>query len=160
MFGDEDMRHIFSDKGLVQRYLEVEVALARAEAKVGIVPHQAAAAIENASRRLLVDFERLQRETENVGYPILGIVHQLAEAAGDAGGFVHWGATTQDIMDTATVLQIRHALDLLEEKLMAIGKSMARLAARHRNTPMVGRTHMQQALPITFGYKVWPSGSR
>lgn len=154
MFGDEAMRHVFADKSLVQRYLEVECALARAEAKVGIVPDQAAAAIENASRRLQVDLDRLQRETDNVGYPILGVVHQLAEAAGDAGGFVHWGATTQDIMDTATVLQIRDALGLLEEKLMAIGESMAKLAARHRDTPMAGRTHLQQALPITFGYKV------
>ncbi|WP_407121240.1 adenylosuccinate lyase family protein [Bradyrhizobium sp. STM 3561] len=154
MFGDDEMRDIFSDKSLVQRYLEVEVALARAEANAGIVPPQAAVAIESASRQLSVDLERLQRETENVGYPILGIVHQLAEAAGDAGGFVHWGATTQDIMDTATVLQIRRALELLNQKLMVIRASMVRLAARHRDTPMAGRTHLQQALPITFGYKV------
>ncbi len=84
----------------------------------------------------------------------MGVVHQLAEAAGDAGGFVHWGATTQDIIDTATVLQIRHALQLLGDKLMAIGKSMAKLAARHRDTPMAGCTHLQRALPITFGHKV------
>lgn len=154
VFGNDETRDIFSDKSLVQRYLEVEVALARAEAKVGIIPPQSAADIENASRRLSVDLERLQRETENVGYPILDIVHQLAEEAGDAGRFVHWGATTQDIMDTATVLQIRLALELLEKKLLAIRESMARLAALHRDTPMAGRTHLQQALPITFGYKV------
>lgn len=154
MFGDDEMRDVFSDNSLVQLYLQVEVALARAQAKIGIVPPQAAEDIENASRRLLVDLERLRRETENVGYPILGVVHQLAEAAGDAGGFVHWGATTQDIMDTATILQIRRALELVERKLIAIRKNMARLAARHRDTPMAGRTHLQQALPVTFGYKV------
>lgn len=154
MFGDDGMRDVFSDDSLVQRYLEVEVALAHAEAKVGVIPTDAAAAIDKASRRLTVDLDRLRRETENVGYPILDIVHQLAEAAGDAGGFVHWGATTQDIMDTASVLQIRRALELVEGKLVAIRESMAKLAARHRDTPMAGRTHLQQALPVTFGYKV------
>ena len=102
---------------------------------------------------------RLKRETETVGYPILPLVRQLAEQAGEAGRWLHWGATTQDIMDTAVVLQIRDGLDLIEADLAAARGHLADLARRHRDTPMAGRTHLQHALPITFGYKaaVWLS---
>lgn len=160
MFGTEAMRAIFADAALVARYLEAEVALARAEARTGVIPAEAAEAIAAAASSLSVDRDRMKRETENVGYPILPLVHQLAEAAGEAGRYVHWGATTQDIMDTANVLQIRAALDLVAADLDALGGILAALAAKHRDTPMAGRTHLQQALPVTFGYKaaVWLSG--
>jgi 3-carboxy-cis,cis-muconate cycloisomerase len=94
-----------------------------------------------------------------VGYPILPLVHQLSAAAGEAGRFVHWGATTQDIMDTGNVLQIRAALAIVERDLREVRKILAEMAQKYRNTPMAGRTHLQQALPITFGYKaaVWLS---
>ncbi|MCG5235351.1 3-carboxy-cis,cis-muconate cycloisomerase [Xanthobacter oligotrophicus] len=154
MFGTPAMRAVFTDEALVDRYLEAEAALARAEAKLGLIPAAAGEKIDAACRSIEIDFERLRRETEIVGYPILPLVHQLAEAAGDAGGFVHWGATTQDIMDTANVLQIRAALDLVEADIKALQDILARLAKRHRDTPMAGRTHLQQALPVTFGYKV------
>jgi 3-carboxy-cis,cis-muconate cycloisomerase len=97
-----------------------------------------------------------------VGYPIVGLVHQLGKQVGDAGRYVHWGATTQDIMDTATVLQIREALDLIEADLAAIETALAGLAQRHRLTVMAGRTHLQHALPVTFGYKaaVWLAAVR
>jgi 3-carboxy-cis,cis-muconate cycloisomerase len=154
MFGTPSMRAVFSDEALVGRYLEVEAALARAQGRLGVIPAGAGRAIDAAARALDVDADRLRRETENVGYPILPIVHQLAEAAREAGGYVHWGATTQDIMDTASVLQIRAALDLVEADIEALRSILARLAGRHRDTPMAGRTHLQQALPVTFGYKV------
>lgn len=154
MFGTAEMRAIFTDEALVGRYLEVEAALARAQARMGVVPEAAAQAIDAACRSLVIDFERLRHDTENVGYPILPLVHQLSEAAGDAGGFVHWGATTQDIMDTATVLQIRAALDIVAHDLKEVRRILAALALKYRDTPMAGRTHLQQALPITFGYKV------
>lgn len=159
MFGTADMRAIFTDEALVGRYLEAEVALARAQAGMGVVPTAAAEAIAAAARSMVIDFDRLRRDTENVGYPILPLVHQLAEAAGDAGGFVHWGATTQDIMDTANVLQIRAALDIVTRDLQDLRTILAALARKYRDTPMAGRTHLQQALPITFGYKaaVWLS---
>ena len=159
MFGTEAMRSVFSDETLVRRYLEVEVALALAEADVGVIPAEAAAKIEAAARAMKVDFDRLRHQTEITGYPILAIVHQLSEAAGDAGGYVHWGATTQDIMDSATVLQLRAAFDLIEAELAALRTALTDLARRHRDTPMAGRTHLQQALPVTFGYKaaVWLS---
>ena len=154
MFGTAEMRAIFADTALIGRYAEVEAALARAQAKLGVVPAEAAVKITEAAASLVIDMERMRRETEIVGYPILPLVHQLAEAAGDAGGYVHWGATTQDIMDTATVLQIRAALDVVERDLRELRMIRADLAHRHRATPMAGRTHLQHALPITFGYKV------
>jgi 3-carboxy-cis,cis-muconate cycloisomerase len=159
MFGTAEMREVFSDEALVGRYLEAETALARAQARAGVVPLEAARAIDAAARSLRVDYDKLRHETEIVGYPILPLVHQLSAAVGEAGRFVHWGATTQDIMDTANVLQIRAALAIVERDLKEIGDILAGLARKYRDTPMAGRTHLQQALPVTFGYKaaVWLS---
>jgi 3-carboxy-cis,cis-muconate cycloisomerase len=159
MFGTDEMRAVFADEALIGRYIEVEVALARAQARLGIVPKRAAEAIEAASHSIQIDFDKLRRETEIVGYPILPLVHQLSEAAGEAGRYVHWGATTQDIMDTANVLQIRAALHILARDLRDVRNILAAMAHKYRDTPMAGRTHLQQALPVTFGYKaaVWLS---
>jgi len=154
-FGSPEMRALFTAEASVRRWLEVEVALARAEAAVGIVPEAAAREIARAAEALAVDWPALERETALVGYPILPLVRQLAAAcAGDAGGYVHWGATTQDIMDTAVVLQCRDALAVVERDLARLEAALADLARRHRDTVMAGRTHGQHALPITFGYKV------
>src|SRR6185312_6435915 len=103
------------------------------------------------------DFDLLRKETDNVGYPILPLVHQMAKQCGDAGRYVHWGATTQDIMDTAVVLQLREGLELIEDDITALRGILADLSRRYRDTPMAGRTHLQQALPVTFGYKtaIW-----
>jgi len=158
MFGTPEMRAIFSDAGYLARCLEVEAALARAQAGIGMIPAAAAREISAKATLACLDFALLKRETEIVGYPILPLVRQLAAACGgDAGGYVHWGATTQDIMDTAVVLQLRAAFELIEADLDEILASLATLARRHRDTPMAGRTHLQHALPVTFGYKaaVW-----
>jgi len=162
MFGTAAMRAAFGELGLLARCAEVEAALARAQARVGIVPAAAAAAISQAAAAIIeqpasLDRARLKRETETVGYPILPLVRQLAERAGEAGRWVHWGATTQDIMDTAAVLQIRAGLALIEQDLTAARGHLAELARKYRDTPMAGRTHLQHALPVTFGYKaaVW-----
>jgi 3-carboxy-cis,cis-muconate cycloisomerase len=156
-FGTPRMRAIFEDRALVARYVAVEVALARAQAKCGVIPTDAAREIAARADADALDFDLLRRETENVGYPILPLVQQLAKMCGEAGRYVHWGATTQDIMDTAVVLQVRDALRLIGEDLDALRGILAGLAAKHRDTPMAGRTHLQQALPVTFGYKaaVW-----
>lgn len=158
LFGTPAMRAVFADRALVERYAEAEAALARAEARVGIVPAEAAAAI-SAVDAGQIDLDALKRETDVVGYPIVGLVHQMAALAGDAGRYLHWGATTQDIMDTAVVLQLRDALALVETDLAGVEAALRHHAAAHRDTPMAGRTHLQQALPITFGYKaaVWLS---
>src|SRR5215472_11195950 len=154
MFGTPEMRGVFGDDGFFARCIEVEAALARAQARLGIIPAEAAAAISRAADPPpMLDLDRLKAETENVGYPILPLVRQLAAAAGPAGRWLHWGATTQDIMDTAAVLQIRAGLLLVEADLAAVRGHLAELAWRYRDTPMAGRTHLQHALPITFGYK-------
>jgi 3-carboxy-cis,cis-muconate cycloisomerase len=159
MFGTAEMRAVFADEALVGRYIEAEVALARAQARLGVVPKEAALAIEAAAKSIRIDFDKLRAETEIVGYPILPLVHQLSEAAGEAGRFVHWGATTQDIMDTANVLQIRAALKIVARDLREVRDILVAMARKYRDTPMAGRTHLQQALPVTFGYKaaVWLS---
>jgi len=159
MFGTAEMRSVFTDEALVGRYIEAEVALARAQARMGVVPKSAAEAIEAAGKSIQIDFDKLRHETEIVGYPILPLVHQLSAAAGEAGRFVHWGATTQDIMDTANVLQIRAALEIVARDLREVRDILKATAKKYRDTPMAGRTHLQQALPVTFGYKaaVWLS---
>ena len=164
MFGTPAMRAVFSDLAFLARCAEVEAALARSQARLGIIPVEAASAITKAAAAIAetprsLDLARLKRETETVGYPILPLVRQLADRAGEAGRWLHWGATTQDIMDTAVVLQIRAGLDLIEADLAATRGHLADLARRHRDTPMAGRTHLQHALPITFGYKaaIWLS---
>jgi 3-carboxy-cis,cis-muconate cycloisomerase len=156
-FGTPAMRQVFSDRALIGGYVEVEIALAKAEAKCGVIPVDAAEAIAKLADASTLDFDLLREETDNVGYPILPLVHQLARQCGEAGRYVHWGATTQDIMDTAVVLQLREGLSLVEQDISALRRILAELSRRHRDTPMAGRTHLQQALPITFGYKtsIW-----
>lgn len=159
LFGTPAMRAVFSDETLVRKYVEVEVALARAQARVGVVPEAAAADIARKADASAIDLGKLKSETDVVGYPIVGVVHQMAKQCGDAGRYVHWGATTQDIMDTATVLQLRDAVALVEGELKSLEAALGGLARSHRDTVMAGRTHLQQALPVTFGYKaaVWLS---
>ena len=153
-FGSPAMRAIFSDKALVARYVEVEVALAKVQGALGLIPADAAAQIAKGATTLQPDMAKLKTETDLVGYPIVGIVHQLQKVCGDAGRYLHWGATTQDIMDMATVLQVRAALDLIDADLKAVADDFAKLADKHRATVMAGRTHLQHALPTTFGLKV------
>ena len=156
-FGTPGIRAVFSDRALIARYVEVEIALARAEARCGVIPAEAAEAIARRCDVAAFDLDLMRRETDNVGYPILPLVHQLVKQCGEAGRYLHWGATTQDIMDTAVVLQMREGLALLGEDIAALRKILADLAQKHRDTPMAGRTHLQQALPVTFGYKaaIW-----
>jgi 3-carboxy-cis,cis-muconate cycloisomerase len=164
MFGTENMRDAFGDLAFIKNCVVVEAALARAQGRIGIIPAEAAEAITKAAEaivagRAALDIARLKRETENVGFPILPLVRQLAEHAGEAGRYLHWGATTQDIVDSAVVLEIRDGLKLIEDELTTLRGHLAALAKKHRDTPMPGRTFFQQALPVTFGYKaaVWLS---
>ncbi|MBZ0251145.1 MAG: adenylosuccinate lyase family protein [Burkholderiales bacterium] len=156
-FGTPAMRAVFDDRELVRKYVQVEVALAKAQARCGVIPAAAAEEIAAKCDADTLDFDLLRHETEIVGYPILPLVHQISKQAGASGGFVHWGATTQDIMDTAVVLQVRDGLDLVGADVKALRGILAGLAKRYRDTPMAGRTHLQQALPVTFGYKcaIW-----
>ena len=155
LFSTEAMRQVWSDENRTRKYLDIEAALARVQARLGIIPAKAAAEIVRNCRLERIDLSKLRAQTERIGYPVLGVVQQLVELCADGlGEWCHWGATTQDITDTATVLQIREGLVLIEDDLAAISAAMAELASRHRDTPMIGRSNLQQAVPVTFGYKI------
>jgi 3-carboxy-cis,cis-muconate cycloisomerase len=158
LFGSDAMRRLFSDETRLQRMLDVEAALARVQARLGIVPQEAADAITRAAKVENLSFEELGASTRNVGYPVVALVKQLGKAAsGDAARYVHWGATTQDILDTALVLQIRDGLALIRSDIVRTARALVDRAQKHRSDLMAGRTHLQHALPVTFGYKcaVW-----
>ena len=155
LYGTDAMRACMGEMAYLQRMLDVEAALARAQARLGIVPPAAAQAITDAALAEKLDLPALAAATRNTGYPVVGLVRQLSQLAGpDAGRWTHWGATTQDIMDTAVVLQVREGLALIRAELLAVNAGFAQMARTHRATVMAGRTHLQHALPVTFGYKV------
>jgi 3-carboxy-cis,cis-muconate cycloisomerase len=155
IFSTEPMRRIFADENRIQKYLDIEAALARAQARLGVIPQDACDEISRHCDAREYDFAKLKTQTERIGYPVLPVVQQLVALCRDGlGEWSHWGATTQDITDTATILQIREALDLVEADIVAIADALAALAKRYRDTPMAGRSNLQQAVPITFGYKV------
>ncbi len=152
---DPSIAVIFSEEQWVENMLQAEVALANAQGKLGVIPQDAALAIARGMDGFRPNLERLRAGTKKAGFPVIGLLMQLKEQLGpEAGHFLHWGATTQDIMDTATVLQIRAACSRMERMLAELIKTLAALAEKHRTTLMAGRTHSQQALPITFGFKV------
>ena len=155
IFSSETMRHVWSDENRTQKYLDIEAALATVQGRLGLIPKEAADEIVSHCRLDQIDMVKLRAQTERIGYPILGVVSQLNLRCRDKlGEYCHWGATTQDITDTATVLQIREALDLVEAELTGIANAMARHAKQHRDTPMIGRSNLQQAIPVTFGFKM------
>lgn len=158
-FGTPEMRDVFSDESTIAKQVAVEIALARVQGRLGVIPAEAAAAIAGKCNANGIDLPALKKKTDVVGYPIVGLVAQLAKQCGDAGRYLHWGATTQDIIDTALVLQIKDALALVAQEMAAIDAALVNLSRTHKMTVMAGRTHLQQALPITFGYKaaVWLS---
>ncbi len=154
LFSTDAMREVWSDRSRTRRYLDFERALAVAQGRAGVIPGAAAAEIARRCEVDLIDFDRLREQTERVGFPVVGLVSQLAALCDDGlGQYCHWGATTQDVTDTASVLQIRDALELVAADLAALSATLAAISLRHRDTPMIGRTNMQQAIPITFGFK-------
>ena len=160
LWGTAEMRALFSDATHLQLMLDVEAALARAEAKLGLVPEPVAEAITRAARVKNLRMERIAEGTREAGVPVPALVSELGRAAGEeAARYIHLGATTQDILDTALVLQMRRALEHLRRDLVALARRLARRASEFRDTPMAGRTHLQQAVPTTFGLKcaVWAS---
>src|SRR2546428_2554161 len=155
IFSSEPMRQVFSDEHRVQCYLDIEAALARVQARLGLIPQRAGDEITAKCTLDIIDMAKLKSKTELIGYPVLPVVQQLVAVCADhLGEYCHWGATTKDITDPATILQIREALALVEDDLKAISGHLADLARRYRDTPMAGRSNLQQAVPITFGYKV------
>ena len=154
LFTDEELSCLLNDDAFVRALVEVEIALALAEARVGVIPASAVEQIAKA-QAVKIDIAALTRGAARSGFPIIALVQELRKQVGaEAGAYVHWGATTQDIMDTAWVLQSRAAIKMLRARLGEIARQLSSLADRHRDTVLAGRTHGQQALPITFGLKV------
>ncbi len=161
VFSTSAMRKVWSDDTRIQRYLDAEKALSITQGQLKIIPQEAADEIASHCDVSQYDFREMKAAMEHIGYPVLPVVQQLtALCKNGLGQWCHWGATTQDITDTATVLQIREGLVLVEQDLNAIVQSLTDLAKKHRGTPMIGRSNIQQAVPITFGYKVavWLAG--
>jgi 3-carboxy-cis,cis-muconate cycloisomerase len=155
MFGSARMHALFSDEARFQGWLDFEAGLARAQARLGIIPKAAAEEITAKAKVEFIDKAAMKAEFDRVGFPIVPIVHQLAKAVSkETSRYVHWGSTTQDVTDTGMALQIRNGLNLLDAMLGDLETVLARLAEQHRDTLMVGRTMQQQAAPVTFGYKV------
>jgi 3-carboxy-cis,cis-muconate cycloisomerase len=154
-FGTAEMRSLFTDTRMVQTWLDVEAALARSEGRLGLIPQAAARAITESARVELINLEEMKRQIDVTRHPLMPLITQFAESCPDGSGeYVHWGATTQDIMDTATVLQLREAIGILERQVGELTDVLADLARQYRATAMAGRTHGQHALPITFGFKL------
>ena len=153
----EPLARLFSDESVLERMLDFEVALARAEATVGIVPKAAADAIGSAAKAKDFGAAALARETLRAGTPGIPLAKALAarvrEANRDAARFVHWGATSQDVADTALILVLKHAQPVLAADLGRLDLALRRLSDKHARTPMLGRTLLQPAPPVTFGLK-------
>lgn len=153
-FGTQRMREIFSDETTVQRWLDVESALAKVQGEMGIIPKAAAEEIQRKCLVENIDLPELKAEMDRTAHPIVPLLRAMKKACdGDAGEYIHWGATTQDIMDTGTILQVRDALDEIEASYRELYENTRQLASKYRDQVMVGRSHGQQALPITFGFK-------
>jgi 3-carboxy-cis,cis-muconate cycloisomerase len=158
LFASDAMAGVFSDRSRVQAMLDFEAALARSEAETGVVPRPAAAAIVSQCRADLFDLEALAEGTVLAGNAAIPLVKTLTKRVErrdpDAARYVHWGATSQDAVDTGLVLQLRSALSLFDADLARLNDALAVLAQSHRHTVMLGRTWMQPAPPVTFGLKV------
>lgn len=154
LYGDAEIGAIFSERGWAERMVTVEVALARVQERLGIIPPGTGERIAAAAAAFALDMAPIRESMALAGIPSTGVIEQLRAAAGDAASYVHWGATTQDILDTALVLQLRDALTHFERELDALVARLAALADRHRATLTPARTKSQQALPTTFGLKV------
>ncbi|KAL0061375.1 hypothetical protein AAF712_011773 [Marasmius tenuissimus] len=160
IFSTPESSSIWSDRTRTQHYLNFEAALAKAQARLGVIPEKAAEAIVEKCDIELIDMEELRRETEKIGYPVLPVVKQVVRMVNESvpgeglGEWAHWGATTQDVTDTATVLQLRDTCSLVSRSLDEIISALEEAAQKYASTPMAARSNLQQAVPMTFGFKL------
>ncbi|MBF7047269.1 adenylosuccinate lyase [Campylobacter volucris] len=149
------MREIFSEENRIQKWLDVEAALAKAQAKLGIIPSEAAEEIAKKAHYKFMDMDFIFAEFKKTKHPLVPTVRGLEKACENGfGEYVHFGVTTQDVIDTGIVLQFKEAMNLIKQDLKNIAKNLASITKEHKNTAMMGRTLALQALPITFGHKV------
>ncbi|MEM1589189.1 MAG: adenylosuccinate lyase [Candidatus Bathyarchaeia archaeon] len=156
-YGTPEMRRIFEEENRVQKMLDVEAALAWAHAEVGNIQREDAERIVAAASLKHVKLARIKEIEREIKHDVMALVRALAEACGPSGAYVHLGATSYDIVDTATALQLKEALEIIERRLNDFEKVLMEKALRYKDTLMMGRTHGQHALPITLGFKfaVW-----
>jgi 3-carboxy-cis,cis-muconate cycloisomerase len=152
-FGTPGMRDVFSEEAFVRRFMEVEAALARAEADVGLVPQEAADRITATASLEYLDLDRVGEKVAEIDLFTVAIIETWREEIGEVGEYIHWGATSQDIADTAMILLMRDGLELISEQVATVQGHLQELATKHADTAMMGRTHHVHALPITFGLK-------
>ena len=153
-YGRDEVRALFSRQARLDRCLRVEAALARAEAKVGLVPSDAADSIAAAATTGKVSIARVDALERELKHDVMAIARSLAEASGPSGRWVHYGATSGDITDTALGLELKESAHVLRHDLTDLAVALLDLAAKHAKTPEIGRTHGQHAVPMTFGYKL------
>lgn len=161
LFVDPRAAEIFSERSFLERLLRFEAELATVEGGLGVIPAAAVQPIVAACTIDSIDRERLKQRTTEVGFPVAPLLEQLSGAvSGDWQEYLHWGATTQDAMDTALALQMADAFDLFEAGLDQLGARLASMAGTHRATVMAGRSQMMHGSPVTLGYKaaVWLDG--
>lgn len=154
VFGTAEMRAVFSEERYVEAFLETEAALARAEAEVGLIPEAAAEEITEKATLEYIDLNEVEALIEELDLFTVAIIAAWKDEVGENGEFVHWGATSQDIADTAFMLTVREGYDLLMDDLEAVRDAIAELAEEHAETPTIGRTNQVHALPMTFGLRV------
>ncbi|WP_085247040.1 adenylosuccinate lyase [Gilliamella mensalis] len=156
-FGTSEMRAIWSEQNRLQQQVEVEVALAQAEGELGVIPAEAANAIIAKADVTKLSIQHIAEEAAKAKHSLMSTINALQKQVGDAGQYIHYGATTQDIVDTATVLQLKQSFVVIERDSKQVALELKRLAKQYQYLPMVGRTHGMQALPTTFGFKlaVW-----
>ena len=153
-YGRREVRALFSRSARLRRALRVEAALALSEAEAGLVPTEDAEAIDRAATLDHVQLDHVDAIERETRHDVMALTRALAEAAGPAGRWVHYGATSADITDTALALELKECLAVLDADLARLGGVLAGLARRHRATPTVGRTHGQHGVPLSFGYKM------
>jgi len=158
-YGSAEIRKIFEEDARVQKFLDVEAALAWAHAEVGNIPRRDAEKIAKMATTQHVKLERVKAIEKEIKHDVAALVRALAEACGPSGAYVHLGATSYDVVDTANSLQLKDAMDIIEKKLTYLRSILQEKTARYKGTVMIGRTHGQHALPITLGFKfaVWTS---
>ncbi|MEM4243634.1 MAG: adenylosuccinate lyase, partial [Candidatus Bathyarchaeia archaeon] len=156
-YGTPEMLKVFEEETRVQRLLDVEAALALAHAEVGNIPRKDAEKIAAMASTRHVKVERVKAIEKEIKHDIASLVRALAEVCGASGAYVHLGATSYDIVDTANALQLKEAVEIIEKRLATLKGLLQKQAAEHKETVMIGRTHGQHALPITLGFKfaVW-----
>jgi adenylosuccinate lyase len=156
-YGTPEMRRIFEEENRVQKLLDVEAALAWAHSEAGDIPWKDAEKIGEMASLKYVKLSRVKEIEREIKHDVASLVRAFAEVCGSSGGYVHLGATSYDIVDTANALQLKDALNLIEKRVEEFEEILMEKAAKYRNTLMVGRTHGQHALPITLGFKfaVW-----